>query len=95
MLIASLRMLSERNMQVAVHLRTISSNKSHPSALLPLLVCGMKARFDGTSIQICDDIVAVVVRVHGVPRLMIWRWTTGQLLVVGTVMLIHRSLHLP
>lgn len=66
-----------------VHLRTISTNKSHPAAMLSTLVHGMKLRFDGTAIYICDDIIAIVVRVHNVSRVMIWQWTTGQLLLVG------------
>ncbi|KAL5513947.1 hypothetical protein ACEPAG_2708 [Sanghuangporus baumii] len=69
---------------ITVHLRSISTNRSHPSATVPVLTQTMKSSFDGAVIQICDDIIAILVRVHTTPRLFIWQWTTGRQLVSET-----------
>lgn len=68
---------------ITIHLRSISTNKAHPFATVPVLTQMIKSSFDGAVIQICDDIIAILVRVHTTPRLFIWQWTTGKQLVVS------------
>ncbi|EJC99542.1 uncharacterized protein FOMMEDRAFT_142765 [Fomitiporia mediterranea MF3/22] len=69
---------------ITVHLRTIPLNERHPAAAVPILSQPMRSSFDGAEIQICDDIIAILVRVHSIPRLVIWQWTSGKLLVSET-----------
>lgn len=43
----------------------------------------MKTGFEGAEIQICDDIIAIVVRIHSIPRVLMWQWTTGKCMMVS------------
>lgn len=40
--------------------------------------------FDRATVQICDDVLALFLFVRSVPRVLIWQWTTGILLVVSS-----------
>lgn len=40
--------------------------------------------FDRATVQICDDVLAFFLFVRSVPRVLIWQWTTGILLVVSS-----------
>ncbi|KAH8111595.1 hypothetical protein DFH11DRAFT_1690281 [Phellopilus nigrolimitatus] len=80
-LIALLEQPNSEAPSVSVHLRTISTNANHPLASAPVLKHSLKAPFEGAEMQICDDVVAIFIRILNVPRLLIWQWTTGKLLV--------------
>lgn len=54
----------------------------------------MKTGFEGAEIQICDDVIAIVVRIHNIPRIIIWQWTTGNLLLVSDVLDLRSMYHL-
>lgn len=66
-----------------MHLRTMSTNQVHPRAAVSVLRHTMEESFMGSVIQICDDVVALFFWIHGIPRLLIWQWTEGTLLVVS------------
>ncbi|KAI5115202.1 hypothetical protein M0805_008174, partial [Coniferiporia weirii] len=80
-LIALVEQPDDRKPAITIHLRTLSTNKVHPLSLVPVLTHGLKAIFDMTELQICDDVIAVFTRIHNVPKLLIWQWTTGKMLV--------------
>jgi hypothetical protein len=66
-----------------MHLRSISANEKHPRAMHAVISQPMNTGFEGADIQICNDIIAIVVRISNIPRVIIWQWTTGKLLMVN------------
>jgi hypothetical protein len=67
--------------KVHVHLRTISTNSTHPDAAIPVLECNTPFPITNAFIQIVHDIVGMFV-CSGSPILMLWNWQTGELLAV-------------
>ena len=61
----------------------MSTNETHPKALNPFLSVQLSCAFDAVTLQICDDIIAVFVNVQTIPRVFVWQWTTGRLLVAS------------
>ncbi|KLO10377.1 hypothetical protein SCHPADRAFT_832626 [Schizopora paradoxa] len=69
---------------VSVHLKTISTHKQHPIPRHPVLTRDLETPFDGAIVQICKDVLAVFLMVQGSPRVLIWHWIEGVLLVAKT-----------
>ncbi|TDL18188.1 hypothetical protein BD410DRAFT_506428 [Rickenella mellea] len=69
---------------VRLNLLTISTHTPHPLAAHVSLTYGLEEPFSGSIIQICDDVVALFFWVNGVPRLLIWEWRRGVLVVERT-----------
>ncbi|KAI0773132.1 senescence-associated protein-domain-containing protein [Trametes elegans] len=67
-------------LNLAIHLRTMSTNKPHPQARVPELNAPIPFQIGSSFIQIVDDIVGVYFWVHG-PGLLIWNWRTGKTVV--------------
>ncbi|EIN06875.1 hypothetical protein PUNSTDRAFT_127446 [Punctularia strigosozonata HHB-11173 SS5] len=74
---------------VVIHLRTISGNKDHPEAQVPVLCCPTPFSVTQAFIQVCHDVIGFFFWGSG-PGLLIWNWKTGCLLVHGIG--IHRTL---
>ncbi|KAM5545812.1 hypothetical protein V8D89_000850 [Ganoderma adspersum] len=63
-----------------IHLQTISTNKPHPKARVPLLQAPVPFQVGNSFVQIVDDVVGAFFWVHG-PGLIIWNWRTGKVVV--------------
>jgi hypothetical protein len=77
-----------------LHVRTISTNQTHPEARVPILCTPVLWRVMSVSIQIVDDVVGVLYCIDPV-RITIWNWKTGHLVVVrprATSRISHRWL---
>ncbi|KAG1861347.1 hypothetical protein C8R48DRAFT_762333 [Suillus tomentosus] len=66
----------------AVHIRTISSNVKHPEASSPILRTLTPSIMTSAFIQIVDDVIGMMFWMElDNPRITIWNWKTGQILV--------------
>lgn len=74
----------ETGQQIHINLRTISSNLSHPQASVPILRHVTQFTISNAFIQIVDDVVGTFLWASG-PRVIIWNWKTGNLLVVSAM----------
>ncbi|KAG6372438.1 hypothetical protein JVT61DRAFT_7535 [Boletus reticuloceps] len=65
-----------------LHIRTMSTNQTHPEARVPVLCTPVLYPVTSVFVQIVDDVVGIM---HCVdpsrPRITIWNWKTGRLVV--------------
>ncbi|KAG1834914.1 hypothetical protein DFJ58DRAFT_821238 [Suillus subalutaceus] len=65
-----------------VHIRTISSNVKHPEASSPVIRTLTQSTMTSAFIQIVDDVIGMMFWMEFEnPRITIWNWKTGQILV--------------
>ncbi|KAG2144403.1 uncharacterized protein EDB93DRAFT_1207852 [Suillus bovinus] len=65
-----------------VHIRTISSNVKHPEATFPILRTLTPFTMTSAFIQIVDDVIGMMFWMEiESPRITIWNWKKGQILV--------------
>lgn len=68
-----------------LHIRTISTNQTHPEARVPVLCTPVMYPVTSMFVQIVDDVVGMMYCVDPArPRITIWSWKTGNLVVVRT-----------
>ena len=66
-----------------LHVRTISTNRTHPEARVPVLCTAVMYPITGGFVQIVDDVVGMMYFVDPTrPRITIWNWKTGNRVVV-------------
>jgi hypothetical protein len=75
---------ADTGQQIHINLRTISTNATHPQASVPVLHHDTQYAISNAFIQIVDDVVGMFLWTFG-PRVIIWNWKTGNLLVVSGV----------
>jgi hypothetical protein len=75
---------AETGQQIHINLRTISSNVTHPHAAVSILRHYAQFTISNAFIQIVDDVVGTFLWASG-PRVIIWNWKTGNLLVVSVI----------
>ena len=67
-----------------LHLRTMSTNQTHPEASVPVLSAQVLYPITSVFMQIVDDVVGVMYCVDPArPRITLWNWKTGRLVVVS------------
>lgn len=66
-----------------LHVRTLSTNEVHPEAREPVLCTQAFYPMASVFVQIVDDVVGVMYCIEpSTPRITIWNWKTGDLVVV-------------
>lgn len=66
-----------------LHVRTMSTNQTHPEARVPVLCTHVLYPITSVFVQIADDVVGIMYCVDPArPRITIWNWKTGHLVVV-------------
>ena len=74
-----------------LHVRTISTNQAHPEAREPVLRVQVFYPITSVFLQIVDDVVGVMYCIDpSRPRITIWNWKTGHLVVVRPLRPPHR-----
>lgn len=72
-----------------LHVRTISTNETHPDAVSPILRRRSIFRIHSAHMQIVDDVVGVFCSVAGLndisSRLVIWNWKNTSVCVVSAL----------
>jgi hypothetical protein len=75
---------------VRIHIRTITTNQPHPNARSPVIQFQIPASAAGNSIrtafiQIANDVIGMFISIGpGMPRILVWTWMDGSLLIVST-----------
>ncbi|KAG9312407.1 hypothetical protein JVU11DRAFT_6788 [Chiua virens] len=67
---------------IELHVRTISSNQTHPEARVPVLCSPVLYPIMNVFVQIADDVVGIMYYLDSTqPRLTIWNWKTGSMVM--------------